>query len=93
MDNKNGAVLRGTRIIIPTILQIRIVNHAYTCHQGLFPQYGQGSKTGIEACLPCQMAITVIFIAHVPPDSILSSHTNDKHSRCPETEIVNNDIG
>ena len=35
VDNKNGVVLRGTRIIIPRTLQTRIVKLAHTGHQGL----------------------------------------------------------
>ena len=35
VDNKNGVVLRGTRIIIPTTLQTRIIKLARTGHRGL----------------------------------------------------------
>ena len=67
VDNKNGVVLRGTRIIIPVTLQKRIVKLAHTGHQGLaktkallrqyawFPNVDKAVKQEIETCLPCQV--------------------------------------
>ena len=67
VDNKNGVVLRGTRIIIPRTLQTRIVKLAHTGHQGLaktkallrqhawFPNMDKAAKQEIETCLPCQV--------------------------------------
>ena len=105
VDNKNGVVLRGTRIIIPVTLQKRIVKLAHTGHQGLaktkallrqyawFPNMDKAVKQEIETCLStkltdprtlqnryerqtCQMdrskPYTLIFMAHFPPDSMLS---------------------
>ena len=67
VDNKNGVVLRGTRIIIPRTLQTRIVKLAHTGRQGLaktkallrqhawFPNMDKAAKMEIETCLPCQV--------------------------------------
>ena len=67
VDNKNGAVLRGTRISIPLTLQKRIVKLAHTGHPGLaktkallrqyawFPNMDKAVKQEIETCLPCQV--------------------------------------
>ena len=67
VDNNNGAVLRGTRIIIPVTLQTRIVKLAHSGHEGLaktkallrqyawFPNMDKTVKQEIETCLPCQV--------------------------------------
>ena len=79
VDNKNGVVLRGTRIIIPTTLQTRIVKLAHAGHQGLaktkallrqyawFPNMDKAAKQEIEACLRCQ-----VNGAPNPPEPLLT---------------------
>ena len=67
MDNKNGLVLRGTRIIIPTTLQASIVKLVHIGHRGLvktkallpqhawIPNMDKATKQEIKVCLPCQV--------------------------------------
>ena len=67
VDNTNGVILRGTRIVIPADLQSRIVKLAHTGHQGVaktkallrqhawFPNMDKAVKDEIDACLPCQV--------------------------------------
>ena len=84
VDNKNGVVLRGTRIIIPTTLQTRIVQLAHAGNQGLaktknllrqydwFPNMDKAAKQEIEAYLPCQ-----VNGAPNPPEPLLTSGMPD----------------
>ena len=67
VDNTNGILLRGTRIIIPTTLKTSVVKLAHEGHQGIaktkallrqyawFPNMDKAVKDEIEACLPCQV--------------------------------------
>ena len=67
VDNNNGVILRGTRIIIPATLQTRVVKLAHSGHQGLaktkallrqyawFPNMDKAAKEEIDTCLPCQV--------------------------------------
>jgi hypothetical protein len=67
VDNNNGVILRGTRIIIPATLETRVVKLAHTGHQGLaktkallrqyawFPNMDKAAKEEIDTCLPCQV--------------------------------------
>ena len=46
MGNKNGVILQGTRIIIPTTLQTHIVKLAHAGHQGLAPKLCYANMPG-----------------------------------------------
>ena len=61
-----GIVLRGTRIVIPAVLQQRTIDLAHQAHLGIdktkslirekiwFPQIDNRVKSTIDHCLPCQ---------------------------------------
>ena len=61
--------MRGTRIVMPTILQDRAVNLAHEGHQGItktksllrqkvwFPGIDKMTEAAIKRCVPCQAAI------------------------------------
>ena len=61
-----GIVLRGTRIVIPAVLQQRTIDLAHQTHLGIdktkslirekiwFPQIDNRVKSTIDHCLPCQ---------------------------------------
>ena len=61
-----GIVLRGTRIVIPAVLQQRTIDLAHQAHFGIdktkslirekiwFPQIDNRVKSTIDHCLPCQ---------------------------------------
>jgi hypothetical protein len=85
VDNTNGVILRGTRIIIPVHLQTRVVKLAHKGHQWLaktkallrqyaawFPNMDKAVKDEIGTCLPCQ-----INGPTTPPEPLLTPEMPD----------------
>ena len=64
---KGGIILRGSRIVIPTLLQVRVVELAHGGHQGIvktkalirskvwFPGIDARVEQAIKVCVECQV--------------------------------------